>query len=502
MADQRLLDRAISYFAPARGAARLSARRRIDVQLAYEAAKKGRIGASFTGKSTSANSEVASGMVAVRDRAREAVRNSPYAKSAKRALRANSVGPGIIPHSPDDAINDLWRAWAPVAGSEGDGQSIYAIQSICAGAIPESGEVLLRRRPRLPDDGLPVPLQIEVLESDHLDSTRTETLKNGGWVTQGVEYGPFGRRQGFWIYPMHPGESGIPGATLRQKSIRVDAADMIHSFVRDRPGQVRGMSWMDSSLMTLQGLGDYNRAEDMRKKIEACNVGVITRDGALEEDPTRIGEPGEESSDQPRLDYFEPGMWHYLEPGESVDFNDPKGNTAYEAYVKSRLHEAAVGIGVTYHQFTGDLANANYSSTRAGLLNFWALMDEYRRLTLIPQLCNGIWKWFIDAAYLAGEIAEPNYAVKWTAPRYRMVDPAKDVAATERAVRDGLMTGFDAIAEWGNDPGEHLDDLEKFNEELDARGLVLDIDPRRVNRSGAGMGQTVTDDDDEGSQAA
>ena len=46
----------------------------------------------------------------------------------------------------------------------------------------------MRLRERRVEDGLPVPLQLQVLEADHLDSAKTEELRDGGFVLQGIEF--------------------------------------------------------------------------------------------------------------------------------------------------------------------------------------------------------------------------------------------------------------------------------------------------------------------------
>ena len=45
-----------------------------------------------------------------------------------------------------------------------------------------------------PQDGLAVPLQLQlqVLEPDHLDTGKTGDLPGGGFVLQGVEFEPWG----------------------------------------------------------------------------------------------------------------------------------------------------------------------------------------------------------------------------------------------------------------------------------------------------------------------
>ena len=64
-------------------------------------------------------------------------------------------------------------------------------------AEPESGECLIRFRYRKESDGLSVPLQLQVLEPDYLDSQKFEDLPNGGWIQHGIEYNAIGQRAAF-----------------------------------------------------------------------------------------------------------------------------------------------------------------------------------------------------------------------------------------------------------------------------------------------------------------
>ena len=74
---------------------------------------------------------------------------------------------------------------------------------------------------------------------------------------------------------------------------------------------------------------------------------------------------------------------------------------------------------------------------------------------------------------------------RWTPPRRRWVDPAKEVAGTRDAVRSGFMTLYDAIAEQGEDPDDRIDEMVRIAARLDAAGLVLDSDPRSEMRAAA-----------------
>ena len=70
----------------------------------------------------------------------------------------------------------------------------------------ETGEVLVRRRLRRSSDGLPVPLQFQVLEADFLDTTKSGAL-GAGRLVQGIEFDPVGKRRTYWLHAEHPGDA-------------------------------------------------------------------------------------------------------------------------------------------------------------------------------------------------------------------------------------------------------------------------------------------------------
>ncbi|NJL19359.1 MAG: phage portal protein, partial [Bdellovibrionaceae bacterium] len=64
--------------------------------------------------------------------------------------------------------------------TDADGQLDFAgIQALVARTVVESGECLVRFRLRRPGDGLAIPLQLQVLEPDFLDHTKTQKTDTG-----------------------------------------------------------------------------------------------------------------------------------------------------------------------------------------------------------------------------------------------------------------------------------------------------------------------------------
>ena len=121
----------------------------------------------------SINSLMLQGGELQRARARQLVRTNPYASNAAASFAAHAVGCGIKPSSlvEDGALKDqiqrLWLAWTDEADADGL-TDFYGLQTMAARAMFEAGECFFRFRPRRPEDGLTVPLQLQMLSSEHL----------------------------------------------------------------------------------------------------------------------------------------------------------------------------------------------------------------------------------------------------------------------------------------------------------------------------------------------
>ena len=221
--------------------------------------------------------------------------------------------------------------------------------------------------------------------------------------------------EGYWLYPTHPGD-GRGGLV----SHRVPADRVLHLFERLRPGQVRGVPWFAPVMLKLRDLDAYDEAELVRKKIEACFAAFVT--GVQDEET--LGKARTEA-DGARIETFEPGMIEYLEPGRDVKFASPSASGGYAEYMRMQLHAVAAGVGLTYELLTGDLSQVNYSSIRAGLIEFRRRMEALQWQLLVPGLCQPVWRRFVLAAQAAGKLPDGEISADWTAPRFEAVDPMK-----------------------------------------------------------------------------
>ncbi len=491
------IDKAIETVAPSWAVERAYARWTLDQARAYDAGKVGRRTEGWRAPSTSANAEIGPANTRIRARVHDLVRNNPYAAQAVRKMSAKAIGSGIVPRlraSGDEverkqAAADYWRAFVDNCDPEGR-LDFYGQQELAMRTVFESGEALVRLIPRPSSWKLRVPLQIQVLEPDYLDGSRTESLANGGAIIQGVEYDADGRRVAYWLFDEHPGDALMSFARRGFQSRRTPASEILHIFRPLRPGQVRGVSMFTPSVMRLRDTDDYADAELMRKKIAACFVAFVKRTaGPAASTLAGKNQTTESSTTGKRLEALRPGLINYMEAGDDVTFGKPPESEGYVEYMRFELHAIAAGIGVTYEQLTGDLSQVNYSSIRAGLVDFWDVLDQWQFFVAIPQLCQPIWNRVgqLQAA-MGRRNAADSFDAIWTPPVRRWVDPAKEIDAKRKEIRSGLVTLPDAIAERGYDPADVLAEIAATNKTLDGLGIVLDTDPRKV--SAAGLTQT------------
>jgi lambda family phage portal protein len=493
------IDDLIGVFSPMVGLRRKQARLALSVMgRAYEGAKSGRRTDGWITAGNSANAEIASAGSRLRDRARDITRNNAYGRKAKRVFSDNFIGTGIIPQARtgSDRLNKqimaAWENWTHMADAEGD-CDFYGLQALIVRSIYESGECFVRYRDRFADDGMAVPMQLQVLEADFLDTTRNVEA-GANYIRQGIEFDPKGRRVAYWMWPYHPGES-MP-VRPRFQSVRIPADQILHIYEKDRPGQIRGVTAFAAVLMRMRDLDDYEDAELLRKKIESCFTAFVIQNSGSEGPllgnvAAQSSESGTGQNQPKRVEQFRPGMIEYLKPGEDVRFGSPTSDANYIAYMRNQLHAVAAGLGVTYEQLTGDLSQVNYSSLRAGLLEFRRMVETLRWQVFIPMFCMPVWRRFVDRAYVAGKIARVEYGVNWTAPKFEMIDPLKDAQADTMMMRNGTLTLRNAIASRGEDPDRQIQEIGEINRLLDQLGIILDSDPRYTAKSG--VAQTPND---------
>ncbi len=432
-------------------------------------------------------------MAALRGIARDLVRNNPFAARGVAEIAADIVGPGITfqvyrDGEVDNVLNALARRHFDSVNCDASGRhDLYGLQLQAVRAIVESGAAVMRRRWRRMSDRLPLPMQLQVLEPDYIDPSKHGPLAadpgvNGGFVINGIQFSPLGKREGYWLYNGHPGSarSTSLGSTF------VQAGDVAHVFRADRPEQEHGATWFTPVILRMKDFGDYEDAQLSRQKIAAAYAVFVTSD-----DETSLPGIGNDADnddnagypDREPLDFVEPGTVSYLASGQQVSFASPPGVDGYMDYSKVSLRAVAVGLGLPYEKLTGDLSDVSFISGRLGRLDYKRAVATWQWLTFIPQFCGSVERWFLEAAEMLGHDVR-GVSMRWTPPRTEMLDPANEVPANRDAVRSGQKTPSQVVREAGEDPDTFFEEFAQDLKRFDRLGLILDCDPRRVTAVG------------------
>jgi lambda family phage portal protein len=395
----------------------------------------------------------------------------------------------------DKELLDLWNLSVTELDYD-NSLDIYGLQALAARTMLLSGDVLgVFRYRRLSSDVL-IPLQVQLLEPDHLDTTQPEYLPNGNTVRLGIEQNTAGHRVAYYLYKSHPGEN--TSDLLSTISVRIPAKYVMHVFHPYRPGQLRGWPKMASIITRLHALDEYEDAELDRKKIAAMFAGFITSPPG---EQGLVNLPGSDTTydndsdhdDEDDLQGLEPGILQELKAGQDIKFAEPADvGSHYQVWVHEQLYRVATGMGVTFEQLTGNLKGVSYSSIRAGLLEFQRRCRVLQAQILVHKFCRPITTKWLDTAVLSRAIKIRKYTKLrrqiihniWEPDGWDWVDPLKDVQGKQAEVRNGFKSRAQVVSELGGNIAEVDSQMAADNERADTNGLILDSDPRNTTKQG------------------
>jgi len=458
------LDRLIGVFDPSRALKRVVDRTRL--QRAYEAASPRDTWRPRRGGASAQADHLADATI-LRTKARALVQNVPYIATSMDALVANVIGTGITPRftgDQADKLNKLWAQWVDVCDADGR-LDFYGMEAAAYRAMEQDGEVLVRLRPRRPADGLPVPLQLQLLEIDWLDSTRNSLLggnagvPEGNVVVEGIEYDPLGRVAAYWLWDQHPGDATLLRG-FRNFSKRVPAASIVHLFDPKRPGQGRGITRLAPIIARTRDTQLLEDAHLARKNLEARLSVLVSGDASLMANEFQVGAPAASGTADAALarrtgDLGElaSGSITELPAGNEITFIDPKATPGHVEDVKHNLHIITAALGVTYEMATGDMTDVNFSSARVRGLDVRRGFEHTQWMVVIPRYCRRLADAFVRAAIDAGKVREgTTYGVEYDTPKWDYVNPQQEANADALQVATGLSSLSAKLRARGENP--------------------------------------------------
>lgn len=429
----------------------------------YDAAKRGRRLAHWNPSSAGPNATLEN-LQTIRNRSRDSLRNEPAAESSISNYVIDMVGTGIvarmnekIPKEKREKYAEMWKKFTKECDADGV-LDFYGMQALGTETWGSAGEFFFRVRYRRIEDGLTVPVQIQLLEPEMVPLF-DHTLPSGNEIRSGIEFDKIGRRVNYWVHRNHPGEKSSYSISINDL-YPIPASEIRHVYRPRRIGQLRGVPSGTSSMVKLKTVGDYDDAVVEKAKVQNLYVGVIERPspsvGTENIDPLTGQVINDFDSDSPMV-ALEPGAVIELASGEKMSFsNPPATGVGYNDFMRQQNLSISSGLGVPYEIMTGDIMNISDRTLRVILQQYRRGIEQRQWLTLIPNFCQAVFDVCIDAAVIAGIIpikdADLVKDVDWSPQAWAYIHPVQDVQSKVLEVENGFTSRDSVITGRGNDP--------------------------------------------------
>lgn len=425
----------------------------------------------FTPSYLSADAELEVALAILRGRARNLERNNPLAKRFLQLMQDNVVGhvgfqlqlraknlDGSLDTVANERIEAAWREWTGTVTADGMMDWVEASR-MAVRVWGRDGEafVHIRRGRQFPDG-----IALKFIEADQIDETLNSRFPGTqNRIRMGVEIDEDERPIAYHMHSMHPGDHGWFSGINQRKYVRVPASDMIHMYIKSRPGQTRGEPPMSAVLTDAKMLAGYRDAEITNRRLAAAKGGFFERD----KDSGPVEGVADSETDDGQLEMeVRPGMMTALPEGYRYTPMDPNGSsTDYVGFERQIIRSIATGLGVSYFDLAMDLEAVSYSSIRQGALSD---RDFYRAIQrfFISRFAMRVYREWLSMVLDFGNTGLPPRrfakfsaveAVKFRPRGWSWVDPSKEVKAYADSVALGITSRRRIAGEQGND----LDDI-------------------------------------------
>ena len=378
----------------------------------------------------------------LRSRARYEVANNSYARGIVSTL-ANDVvgtGPRLQLRGPDAAVNaaveDAFEQWSASV-------NLADKLRVMRMARAESGEAfaLLSRNDALPG---PIKLDVRLVEADQV--ANPYHYASGGSAVDGIEYDAFGNPTGYWVLHTHPGAM----AAVSFEADLVPAANVLHYYRPDRPGQHRGIPDITPALPLFAQLRRYTLAVIQAAETAANFAGVLHTDSPA-------GGEAEEAQAWSEIELQRnavvtlPGGWRLGQ----VDAKQP--TTTYSEFKREILNEIARCVNMPFNIAACNSSAYNYASGRLDHQTYYRAirLDQSQLATTV--LDRVLRAWMREAILVAGLIppglraAMENVQYEWFWPGSEHVDPLKEANAAFVRLQTNTTTLAAEYARQGKD---------------------------------------------------
>ena len=370
-------------------------------------------------------------------------RNNPIVKSISRLKRTDVVGSGIKPQpaTADERFNEQilenWNEWAEAPEITGM-MNMKSVQQEIVDAPLFFGDIGILYG----SNGL-----LQIFEGSNIGSpmgvggyNEDDPDKNGVIVDdygKPVEY-QVGKRVNGTLMDVH----------------NVPARDFLLYMKRQRPAQWRGVPTLAPCVNTRMDVSEYEEIEMIAAKVSASLSAVIKRENSVTfELANRETDANQDSIG--RLENFEPGTFHYLEPGEDVSTIAPNGRPNVDGieWLAFELRKVGAAIGIPYEFLLGDIGGSSFSASQGVVMQYQAQVEEEQHCLI--DVMRKIYRWKLGQWIGEGALRVPlnvksPFQVRFQPPRFRWINRSAQVDSDMRYVALGAMSLDDVASSFGD----------------------------------------------------
>jgi lambda family phage portal protein len=378
-------------------------------------------------------------------RSHHAVRNNGWAKTAKRKNLINLAAITVKWKDSKGSVNKkmqtLWDEFAKDPNLDGYG-TLDNTQEAWNGAMFESGEafcrMLIKKR-----EGFTIPLVLQNIEAEYLDPMFQN--KDPMTTRNGIKFKD-SKPVIYYFSKRSPGFNRFALETLEK--VEVPANEVLHIFIRDRPGQWRGVPTLAPILLPLYELDDLTDATVAKQKAAQAISWVIRNTNpssamavgsALNSvDPNDI----DKSTGKRRVvSQASGGGVQYLNKGEDIAFYQGTDIGAnLPELIKAELHKIAQTAGLSYEVLTGDLTGISFSALQQVAIDMKTQAEFMYKFYIINLGLAPLCKRFQELAIIYGNKSFANLIPTFQYPRKYGVNDLKDAQADLLEVQSGFAT--------------------------------------------------------------
>lgn len=420
------------------------------------------------------DADIRAALPRLRKKARTEYQSSSDARRAVALLRRNVVGAnGIalaVDHPAGDAVADAFAMHSGADSFTTTGRLTRAmVEGLIINSLCTDGEFMARWR----------GTALELIDCHQVPVDQWSELRDGHEIVMGVRLDMRGRATGYIVGQISRDHGGYLSYQRRERrGVMVDADEILHVYMAEFVRQTRGAPCLNTALVRLAELRQYEQAELQASLFAARKIGFLKKSEAGNQytgDGTGADGTAEMDAEELSMTQLDAGI--EFQAGE---FGHP--TMAFADFTRSHRRAIAGALDVESNDLSGDYGDANFSSLRAARLTAQECYTELQQL-VIDRFTAPVYRRWLRAASLDGSVAgvtPATYraivaATTFTGRRWPNLQPREHARAQHVRLALGLTSLSAEIRAEGRDPAQVLRERQADRERLAGAGLPTDL---------------------------